>query len=75
MEKEAQRDYMVAALLLVLRDATYIPPKGRTESAASHILRNALKWSGSSIERVDALHSWGPKIGAVLESKVARILL
>ena len=70
LDKDAQRDFLAAALLLGLRGEKKAGPKGREEPASTGILRSSLKWPIKSADRVEALHTWAPRLEELLERQV-----
>ncbi|KAK2078169.1 hypothetical protein QBZ16_004037 [Prototheca wickerhamii] len=67
LDKDAQRDFLAAALLLGLRGEKKAGPKGREEPVSTGILRSSLKWPIKSADRVEALHTWAPRLEELLD--------
>lgn len=72
LDKDAQRDFLAAALLLGLRGEKKAGPKGREEPVSTGILRSSLKWPIKSADRVEALHTWAPRLEELLDWQVGR---
>mmetsp|Transcript_10270 Transcript_10270/g.18967 ORF Transcript_10270/g.18967 Transcript_10270/m.18967 type:complete len:635 (-) Transcript_10270:191-2095(-) len=64
---EDRRFFLLAALLLPLRDLTAEAAKGKTQSAAAVIIRSNIKWRVKDIEACDTLHLAVQEIAPVLE--------
>lgn len=64
-DQDSRRRCMLAAVLLPLADVQVPAAKGKRISAASHVVREALKWKAKDAEAVDVIHSTAPELIAV----------
>jgi hypothetical protein len=68
---EAKRLTLLAALLLPLRKAMVNSgSKGKSQSMATHIIKDSLKWRGKDSENIDTLHAVAPRLLALLGSLI-----
>ncbi len=59
---DARRQTILGALLLPLRQARVPLGKSKTQSMASHIVRDSLKWKSKDAETIDLMHVVAPEL-------------
>jgi hypothetical protein len=65
LSEEDRRLFLLAALLLPLRQLSYTL-KNKQQPASSHIIRESLKWRVKEVEGVAALHAHAVELAQVL---------
>jgi hypothetical protein len=65
LSEEDRRLFLLAALLLPLRQLSYAQ-KSKQQPASSHIIRESLRWRVKEVEGVAALHAHAVDLARVL---------